>query len=61
MTTDPDDQRTTDEEYIHRVLKYKPSSLVPWIARVGAQYTDIGSWLNLETRPESIGGCCWWP
>jgi hypothetical protein len=46
MTTDLDDQRTTDEEYIQRVLKHKPSSLVPWIARVGAQYKDIGSWLE---------------
>jgi hypothetical protein len=46
MTADPGDQRTTDEEYIQRVLRYKPSSLVPWIARVGAQYSDIGSWLK---------------
>ena len=36
--------RTTDEKYVRRVLRYRPSSLVPWIARVGAQYSGIGSW-----------------
>lgn len=39
-----DAPRTTDDEYVRRVLKYRPSSLVPWIARVGAQYSGIGSW-----------------
>src|ERR1700739_1517785 len=38
--------RTTDDQYIQRVRRYRPSSLVPWIARVGAQYADIGSWLD---------------
>jgi hypothetical protein len=46
MTGNSDDQQTTDEEYVGRVLKYRPSSLVPWIAEVGAQYADIGSWVD---------------
>jgi hypothetical protein len=46
MTSNLDDQQITDEEYIARVLRYRPSSLVPWIAEVGAQYADIGSWLD---------------
>lgn len=46
MTTDEDSPRTTDDQYIQRVRRYRPSSLVPWIARVGAQYADIGSWLD---------------
>lgn len=37
---------TTDEQYVRRVLRYRPSSLVPWIARVGAQYSAHGSWLT---------------
>jgi hypothetical protein len=45
-TGESDAPRTTDEEYVRRVLRYRPSSLVPWIARVGAQYSDIGSWLT---------------
>jgi hypothetical protein len=46
ISNDADPPRTTDDEYVRRVLKYRPSSLVPWIARVGAQYSDIGSWIN---------------
>jgi hypothetical protein len=45
-TSESDAPRTTDEEYVRRVLRYRSSSLVPWIARVGAQYSDIGSWEN---------------
>jgi hypothetical protein len=38
--------RTTDDDYIRRVLRYRPSSLIPWVANVGAQYSEIGSWEN---------------
>jgi hypothetical protein len=34
--------RTTDDDYIRRVLRYRPSSLIPWVANVGAQYSEIG-------------------
>ena len=40
------EQQIPDEEFISRVRRHKPSSLVPWIAEVGAQYTEIGSWLK---------------
>jgi hypothetical protein len=46
ITGESDAPRTTDEEYVRRVLTYRPSSLVPLIARVGAQYSGIGSWEN---------------
>jgi hypothetical protein len=46
MSVEGDAPRTTDEEYIRRVLQRKPSALIPWIARVAAQYADIGSWLH---------------
>lgn len=45
-TSEHDAPRTTDDEYVKGVLRYRPSSLVPWIARVGAQYAAIGSWEN---------------
>jgi hypothetical protein len=44
MTTGEGALQTTDDEYVQRFLRYRPSSLVAWIARVGAQYADIGSW-----------------
>lgn len=44
MTTSEHDASTTDDEYVRHVLRYRPSSLIPWIARVGAQYAAIGSW-----------------
>jgi hypothetical protein len=39
-------QLISDEAYVGRVRRYRPSSLVPVIAEVGAQYADIGSWLE---------------
>jgi hypothetical protein len=37
------DQDITDDEFIDLVRKFKPSSLVPLIAEVGAQYAHKGS------------------
>jgi hypothetical protein len=42
------DQQITDDEFIGLVRTYKPSSLVPLIAEVGAQYAHKGSWLEGE-------------
>lgn len=36
----------SDDVYIHRIRKYKPSSLLPLIAQVGAQYWVPNSWLH---------------
>lgn len=46
MTTGDAGLWTTDDKYIQRIRRYRPSSLVPWISRVGAHYSDIGSWLD---------------
>jgi hypothetical protein len=42
------DQDITDADFIGLVRRYKPSSLVPLIAEVGAQYAHKGSWLEGE-------------
>ncbi|MCT7371448.1 hypothetical protein A7R75_20835 [Mycolicibacterium llatzerense] len=42
----PDTPRTTDGDYIRHVRRYRPSTLIPLIAGVGAEYADNGSWLN---------------
>jgi hypothetical protein len=44
------DQDVTDDEFIRLVRRYKPSSLVPLIAAVGAQYAHKGSWIEGEYR-----------
>jgi hypothetical protein len=40
------EQQTSDKEFISRVRRHRPSSLVPWIAEVAAQDAEIGSWLK---------------
>jgi hypothetical protein len=40
------DRLIKDDEYIGRVRKHKPSSLVPLIAEVGARYWEHDSWLE---------------
>lgn len=35
-----------DEEYVDRVLRHKPSSLVPLVGAFGARYSRHGSWLG---------------
>jgi hypothetical protein len=40
------DRLLQDTEYVARVRRYKPSSLLPLIAQVGAQFWEKNSWFN---------------
>ena len=46
MARDIHDDRIKDDEYVRKVRRYRPSTLVPIIARVGARYWENQSWLN---------------
>lgn len=44
------DRNVGDDEYIARVRRHAPSSLLPLIAEAGAQYWQPGSWLDGDYR-----------
>lgn len=46
MARDIHDDRIKDDEYVRKVRRYKPSTLVPLIARVSARFWQNQSWLD---------------
>ncbi len=46
MARDLHDNRIKDDEYVRKVRRFKPSSLVPLIARIGSSYWQNQSWLR---------------
>jgi hypothetical protein len=50
-----------DREYVARVRRHKPSSLVPLVASVAAQYWQHNSWLGVRRKPLGTDSSPWIP